>query len=675
MDVKLYVYDLSKGLARMYSLALTGTQMDAIYHTSIVLDGTEYYFGQGIQTAFPGSTHHGHPMEVIHLGTTELPKDVIEEYIQSLEEIYSPESYDLFLHNCNNFTQDLSMFLLGKNIPDHIRNLPQTFLNTPFGQMMKPQIDNALRGVTQGTGTRGVPQLPSAPARAPAPVPASGTTAVAALPRVTVQMANNVQQLDTYLNTASQTGKGAVIFFTSATCPPCKILYPTYDELAEEAGDHTVLVKVDISVALDVGMKYGVRATPTFMTFLRGEKVDEWSGANPGMLQGNVRLLMQMVQQEQLAKAHPHRRLDLPSLQRKIDNYVLYKKVPPLDKVRQKLSPYDSGPVVSSIIDFLQARNNAATAPADTPIPTNLAQIATYLQATAPHLPRENRFALVDLARLLFLDPRVSGYFAERDSPSHATLSSLFSLASPVSPTDPSPSPCTCTSISTSPGSQSAPAASALAPAPYNLRMTLLQLACNLFTTPLYTTHLSTDRALRDTIVRLATSALLSEDIITDANGTKTKIPANLRVVAASCIYNLAALNHNVRLRLVDHDPRSGPGFKDEVKSKFETKSGERRHAETEPEPGAEADREPLSEEEQVEIAAAVIEALDKENESSETVRGLVLALALLVYEADVEGSVVDVCRAMGVEEILRVKGGIFREGREVISEVGCLFK
>lgn len=548
---------------------------------------------------------------------------------------------------------------------------------------MKPQIENALRGVTQGTGTPGVPHPPSAPARAPAP--AAPVPTAAALPRGTVQMANNVQQLDTYLNTASQTGKGAVIFFTSATCPPCKILYPTYDELAEEAEYHAVLVKVDISVALDVGMKYRVRATPTFITFLRGEKVDEWSGANPGMLRGNVRLLMQMVQQEQLANAHPHRRLDLPTLQKKIENYVLYKKSPPLDKVRQRLSPHDSGPVVSSIIDFLKTRNNATTAPADIPIPTNLPEIATYLQTTAPHLPCENRFALVDLARLLFLDPRVSGYFAERDSPAHATLSSLFSLASPISPTDPS------TSVSTSPGSRSAPAASASAstPAPYNLRMTLLQLACNLFTTPLYTTHLTTDRALRDTITHLATSALLSEDLITDTNGNKTKIPANLRVVAASCIYNLTALNHNTRLRLVDHDPRSGlgstpapePGFRDESKSKSETKSGEQRHAETEP--GAEADRrelgvglEPLSEEEQVEIAAAVIEALDKEAESAETVRGLVLALGLLVYGADVEGSVVDVCQAMGVEGILRAKGGgMFREGREVIAEVGCLFK
>lgn len=77
-----------------YSLALTGTYIDAIYHTSIVLNGVEYYFGQGIQTSVPGSTHHGQPMEKLLLGKTELPIDVIEEYIQSLASIYTPEVWN-----------------------------------------------------------------------------------------------------------------------------------------------------------------------------------------------------------------------------------------------------------------------------------------------------------------------------------------------------------------------------------------------------------------------------------------------------------------------------------------------------------------------------------------------------------------------------------------------------
>lgn len=68
-----------------------GTQIDAIYHTSIVLEGIEYYFGQGVQTCRAGTTHHGRPMEVINLGSTELPVEIVLEYLESLKEVYTAE--------------------------------------------------------------------------------------------------------------------------------------------------------------------------------------------------------------------------------------------------------------------------------------------------------------------------------------------------------------------------------------------------------------------------------------------------------------------------------------------------------------------------------------------------------------------------------------------------------
>jgi hypothetical protein len=42
-----------------------GIQIDAVYHTSLVFGGIEYFFGQGIQTCQAGTTHHGKPMEVV----------------------------------------------------------------------------------------------------------------------------------------------------------------------------------------------------------------------------------------------------------------------------------------------------------------------------------------------------------------------------------------------------------------------------------------------------------------------------------------------------------------------------------------------------------------------------------------------------------------------------------
>jgi len=151
MDIELYVYDLSKGMARQMSMAFLGIQIDAVYHTSLVFGGIEYMFGAGVQTCYPGTTHHGQPFQRIKLGRTELPLEVILEYLDTLKQTYTAESYDLFAHNCNNFSNDFAMFLVGKGIPAHITSLPETVLRTPFGQMLRPQLDRAMRSVTQAS--------------------------------------------------------------------------------------------------------------------------------------------------------------------------------------------------------------------------------------------------------------------------------------------------------------------------------------------------------------------------------------------------------------------------------------------------------------------------------------------------------------------------------------------
>jgi len=45
MLVELYVYDLSRGMARSMSMSFIGIQIDAVYHTSLVFGGVEYFFG------------------------------------------------------------------------------------------------------------------------------------------------------------------------------------------------------------------------------------------------------------------------------------------------------------------------------------------------------------------------------------------------------------------------------------------------------------------------------------------------------------------------------------------------------------------------------------------------------------------------------------------------------
>lgn len=64
---------------------------DAVYHTSIVINGVEYFFGQGVQSCRSGTTHHGAPMDTISLGETSLPWAIILEYLDSLKQIYTAE--------------------------------------------------------------------------------------------------------------------------------------------------------------------------------------------------------------------------------------------------------------------------------------------------------------------------------------------------------------------------------------------------------------------------------------------------------------------------------------------------------------------------------------------------------------------------------------------------------
>lgn len=93
MDVHLLVYDLSRGMARQMSMGILGFQLDAIYHTSIELQGREYVYDGGIVDIVPGSSHLGQPMERLYLGKSNLTMDIIEEYIDSVRPIYTLEVY------------------------------------------------------------------------------------------------------------------------------------------------------------------------------------------------------------------------------------------------------------------------------------------------------------------------------------------------------------------------------------------------------------------------------------------------------------------------------------------------------------------------------------------------------------------------------------------------------
>ncbi|NXL04391.1 DESI1 isopeptidase, partial [Mesembrinibis cayennensis] len=157
--VKLYVYDLSKGMARRLSPLMLGKSTappahpsrrrrrlpgPRVPHTSIIVHKDEFFYGSGgISSCAPGGTLLGPPDSVVDLGNTEVTEEIFLEYLSSLgESMFRGESYNLFEHNCNTFSNEVAQFLTGRKIPSYITDLPAEVLATPFGQALRPLLDS-----------------------------------------------------------------------------------------------------------------------------------------------------------------------------------------------------------------------------------------------------------------------------------------------------------------------------------------------------------------------------------------------------------------------------------------------------------------------------------------------------------------------------------------------------
>ncbi|MEW5310560.1 MAG: hypothetical protein WDW38_002347 [Sanguina aurantia] len=179
--VQLYVYDLSQGMARQLSPMLLGQQIDGIWHTAVVVRGLEYFYGQGIQISRAGTTPFGVAVQVLDLGTTSIPTDIIDELLMDLGNgQFRAQDYNLIYNNCNHFSHQLSQLLTGQGIPDHIVLQGERVLNSPMGQMLRPmlmQMEGQLGNMTAGAGAAGAMPTPAGGASQPAssPIPPTAT--------------------------------------------------------------------------------------------------------------------------------------------------------------------------------------------------------------------------------------------------------------------------------------------------------------------------------------------------------------------------------------------------------------------------------------------------------------------------------------------------------------------
>lgn len=142
IKVTLLVYDLSNGMAKQLSPMLLGKRIDGVWHTSILVYDTEYFYGGGICSSKPRKTRFGYPVKELVLGSTEIPKDILFEYLNELKGKFKPENYNLIKHNCNHFSNTLAEFLTGKSIPSDILNQHEALINSKMGSQIMPLLES-----------------------------------------------------------------------------------------------------------------------------------------------------------------------------------------------------------------------------------------------------------------------------------------------------------------------------------------------------------------------------------------------------------------------------------------------------------------------------------------------------------------------------------------------------
>jgi putative thioredoxin len=72
-----------------------------------------------------------------------------------------------------------------------------------------------------------------------------------------------------------------LVDFWATWCGPCRVLGPTLERLANDAGGKFVLAKIDVDRSPRHAQAFGVRGIPTVIAFRNGKLVAEFSGALP----------------------------------------------------------------------------------------------------------------------------------------------------------------------------------------------------------------------------------------------------------------------------------------------------------------------------------------------------------------------------------------------------------
>eukprot|EP00466_Bigelowiella_natans_P015607 jgi/Bigna1/67579/fgenesh1_pg.4_\ len=106
----------------------------------------------------------GQAVQKIALGSTTKTQEELHTFLRSIASSWTADKYHLLQHNCNNFSDTVCKFLLGKPIPSFITGLPSQVLSTPMGSMIAGYYENMAKQQTDsfvptGSGDLNLPPI------------------------------------------------------------------------------------------------------------------------------------------------------------------------------------------------------------------------------------------------------------------------------------------------------------------------------------------------------------------------------------------------------------------------------------------------------------------------------------------------------------------------------------
>jgi desumoylating isopeptidase 1 len=141
---------------------------------------------------------------------------------------------------------------------------------------MRPMIENMFGPSSLNGPSAPIQQQPVPSASSMSLLNNVSSAALSASP-ASINPVQNIGSLSS-LENLIKSQRGVLAFFTSSTCPPCRVIEPEFMRKLEDVNQDRIKVvgaKIDTHVAFDAAQKYQVRSTPTFMAFVDGKKVNK----------------------------------------------------------------------------------------------------------------------------------------------------------------------------------------------------------------------------------------------------------------------------------------------------------------------------------------------------------------------------------------------------------------